>query len=301
MIYRKELYTRARASIATDLQEEMVMALTSTQRKLNKLTVAKQQETVELVSKVAKPNQLVINKVERKKKQSKEIDLKALLKDMDSLYGSYAEKNVSKIPVYNLNVEKTRSSMFGWWKPICTLFNMLDYPAKKAITFDNTESNILNILKDFTVEQRTRKSLVEEWDKHSTKKTVATKLKKTLKTGRRGVSNPSQRMLERRERRKFALREFEDKGEKHFLVVRRQLFEDEGDAEDITEDCKTKVQVKKPRKKKITNRAQRKEILKEAFATPVIGPCTYAQVSSNIVLSEPINKEKIFFKIIVGF
>ena len=279
----------------------MKEALSSTQKRLVRLNHEKIRQTSQLVSTVTKPNQVPQsgNKMEVTKKESgcTFVDLKALMREMDSLYNIYSCKTkINKVPVYDnlLPVEKTRNSMFGWWKPICTLLQMLDFPVRKAITFEHTEESILEILKDFTVDQKSRKNVMEDWEKFNKKTPVAvSKMKKDPKS-RRG-SNATQRMLERKERRKFALKEFESKGEKHFLVVRKQVKEVE-EAEDIFADWKNnlaKNKVKKPRTRKISHRAERKEIIKSA--SNAVKPCTYAQaVQKNLKRTEQPAVEEVF-------
>ena len=91
------------------------------------------------------------------------------MRELDSLYSIYNSKIINKVPVYEnlMSMEKGRNSLFGWWKPVCTLMKMIDYPIKLPLMYEDTEQDILDILKDFTIEQRSRKNVVAEWERKS--------------------------------------------------------------------------------------------------------------------------------------
>ena len=280
----------------------MNRTLGATQHRLSKLNQEKIQETSQLVSRNSRPQQIIAAgyNLEGKKEISTLVDLKALMRDLDGLYNMYSIKggNRSKVPVYNNLVGSSKkmcqTSHFDLWKPICSLLSMIDFPARRAITYKEKEEEMLDILKDFTVDHRSRKSLISEWEKTFQKKEMSVKIKKEVK-GRRG-SNSTQRMLERKERRKFALKEFESKGKKHFLVVRKQV-ENFENAEDIFSDWKAnlaKTKIKKQRTKKQTNRALRKDLIKSSISMES-KPKTYSEaVQKNLKRTEQPAAEEIF-------
>ena len=301
-LFRADLIAGARACILEEWKREMNRTLGATQHRLSKLNQEKIQETSQLVSKNSRPQQIIAAgyNLEDKKEISTLVDLKALMRDLDGLYNMYSIKkgNRSKVPVYNnlvgLSKKMCQTSHFDLWKPICSLLSMIDFPARRAITYKEKEEEMLDILKDFTVDHRSRKSLISEWENTFQKKEMSVKIKKEVK-GRRG-SNSTQRMLERRERRKFALKEFESKGKKHFLVVRKQV-ENFENAEDIFSDWKAnlaKTKIKKQRAKKQTNRALRKDLIKSSISKD-FRPKTYSEaVQKNLKRTEQPAAEEIF-------
>merc|ERR1712172_114277 len=92
-------------------------------------------------------------------------------------------------------------------------------------------------------------------------------------------------MKERKEIRKykrFLLKEIVKKGETHYYVMKKEVEPQELEPEDIFADWSHNLRViKRPRKltprtRKISHRAQRKEMLKQQNQTQ--GPLTYSQM-----------------------
>merc|ERR1711931_217028 len=130
-------------------------------------------------------------------------------------------------------------------------------------------NNFLALLQDFVSDQKSQKSIMQEWKKLEEKKKVL-KEKKDAKTSRRGRDS-IQKMKERREIRKykqFLLREIVKKGETHYYVMRKEVEEPQNiEVEDIFADWNKNLsesrrpKVHKPRVRKISHRAERKEML----------------------------------------
>ena len=111
--------------------------------------------------------------------------------------------------------------------------------------------------------------------------------KKTTKTTKRG-RNTAQRMKERKEvrlRKQFLMKEIERQGEKHYYVMKKEVAAPESNlaqVEDIFADWNRnfarikRARAAKPRVRKLSHRAERKEMLKEA--REVQGPLTYSQM-----------------------
>merc|ERR1712222_279273 len=143
---------------------------------------------------------------------------------------------------------------------------------------------------DFIQDQAPYKSLLEEWfNTQSSQKRIMPKTssKREVKTPRRG-SNSIMRMKERKEQRQmkqYQLKEFENKGEKHYLVVKKKTKNTMDEVEDIFADWNKNFSIikrprsSKPRQRKLSHRQERRELLKsvEEEATP-IGPMTYAEM-----------------------
>merc|ERR1711994_105280 len=120
----------------------------------------------------------------------------------------------------------------------------------------------------------------------SKKKVANTKKEPKSKMTRRGRDSV-QKMKERREIRKykqFLLKEIVKKGETHYYLMKKEIAEPQNvEIEDLFEDWKHNLTpIKRPRKltpraRKISHRAERKEMLKEekSASERVQGPLTY--------------------------
>ena len=110
-----------------------------TQKRLNKLNTDKMSDIANLGFKNKYNNEPFNHKPAKLDKldKSNTVDLRALFKDMENLYSIYSDKVTSKIPIYNIGgLEKARNNSFPWFKPMCTMCNlMIEYPKKKAIKF----------------------------------------------------------------------------------------------------------------------------------------------------------------------
>jgi len=293
---RNDCVNAAKEVALADWKNEMNEIFKATQRRLTHLNQDKLNETNTILPTIPTANQPTL-KGEDKLKYSKLVDLKTLMKDLDIMYNVYNNRMITKVPVYRnlLDIEKSRNSEFSWWKPICTLIKMMDYPLQLSSPAPYTnEKELVNILQDFSMEQRSRKNAMYEWKK-AVKRETATKLKMKKSLNSRANSS-AKKMVERRERRKFVLREYESGGEKHFLVVRKKVDNNE-DAVDIFSDWKENLCKKKTdsrRKRKISHRAQRKNMIKSVLAQPAV-PTTYAEaVLKNLKQTEQPAVEEVF-------
>merc|ERR1711936_387221 len=190
-----------------------------------------------------------------------------LMKDLDALYAKYnLINNLNKIPIYNVQNDALNKmnnhSPFPWYKQLGLPVqrSMFDCPTPMRQN-EGSNKNILSLLHDFVSDQKSQKSIMEEWKKYeeSRKKKVPT-VKKEAKTTRRGRDSV-QKMKE---------------------VEEPQVME----VEDIFADWNKNLrEIKRPRKitpriRKISHRAERKEMLKEAKneAEKAQGPLTYSQM-----------------------
>merc|ERR1711878_147261 len=126
---------------------------------------------------------------------------------------------------------------------------------------------------------------MQEWKKLEDGKKKSAGAKKETRRGRDSV----QKMKERREMKKykqFLLREIVRKGETHYYVMKKEVSEpvNIGEVEDIFADWnKNFAELKKqkairPRVRKISHRAERKEMIKEELKRDFHGPLTYSQM-----------------------
>ena len=269
--------------------------------KLSKLSKTTLENTTKTMDEVCKKNKYTepsnnnnnnneMAKTIKNSEGHERIDLSAFLADLDRLYSTYKETVLS--PTANLTVgslsaglEKGRNSQFSWWKPVCTMLGMIDFTQRQALTFDKP-NQILDILKDFTIDQKSRKSIVAEFERQQG---GGIKKKTEMKKPTRRANSSAKRMADRKaaeqQRKQFALREIESgQGETHYYVIRTQQSkstartESEMAVEDIFADWRVNLSKRRlnrrPRTRKISHREQRKEVIR-AVADAM--PKTYAQ------------------------
>merc|ERR1719376_715777 len=295
---------KAKEEILNDWKKEVARTVKETHNKLNDLGTTKVKDVVTVSEGILKKAGAKTEKKAAAEQKSKAVvkdaylDLKKLMRELDTLYQNYnfSKMNFDRVPIYTAAKKNDREIVrpmnkpFPWWKPMCTLAEMADMPRKSALGFLQKETAVAEILQDFIQDQAPYKSLLEEWfNTQSTQKRIMPKTssKREVKTPRRG-SNSIMRMKERKEQRQmkqYQLKEFENKGEKHYLVVKKKTKNAMDEVEDIFADWNKNISTIKrprsikPRQRKLSHRQERRELLKrvEEEATP-IGPMTYAEM-----------------------
>jgi len=167
------------------------------------------------------------------------------MRDLDVLYQKYqVMNNTNKIPIYNVqkNLFNIPDAPFPWWKPTGTLAQLSSCPSLPQFSspsISERSNNILSLLhlQDFVSDQKSQRSILQEWKKMEEGKKKSAGGKKETRRGRDSV----QKMKERREIRKykqFLLREIERKGETHYYLMKKEVSEpaNTGEVEDIFAD-----------------------------------------------------------------
>jgi len=294
---------KAKEEILNDWKKEVAKTVKDTHNKLNDLGTTKVKDVVIVSESIlkkagAKPEKKALAKNSKAVVKDAYLDLKKLMRELDTLYQNYnfSKMNFDKVPIYtaanknNKEIARPMNKPFPWWKPMCTLADMADMPRKSAVEFLQKETAVAEILQDFIQDQAPYKSLLEEWfnSQNSQKRIVPkTSSKREVKTPRRG-SNSIMRMKERKEQRQmkqYQLKEFENNGEKRYLVIKKKTKNTMDEVEDIFADWNKNFSIikrprsSKPRQRKLSHRQERKELLKsvEEEANP-IGPLTYAEM-----------------------
>jgi len=291
---------KAKGQIMAEWKDDINKAIDATHTKLNDLGNEKLKETTQATMFMTPEGEKTEAECENDCKAVDTcLNLKTLMAELDVLYQRYNDSSVglTKVPIYNVQnvgneIPKTRNMTFPWWKPMCTLAEMVDFPKHLAVTGSANEKDYTSLLKDFIADQKSRKSIIQDWNKmeENKKKAKASLVKKEMKTARRG-RNSVQKMKDRREIKKcrqFLLKEIEKEGEKHYYVVKKEV-EDSSNmtaVEDIFADWNSNfARIKrprtiKPRTRKISHRAERKEMAKEAKKVEEVmqGPLTYSQM-----------------------
>lgn len=277
---------KARCQILTEWKDDITSAINSTHNKLHNLGNKKVQDTKVAVETFLPPEKC--GAPEENDCKTVSLDFDTLMRDLDILYSKYSYiNNLNKVPIYNVQKDIMDHTPFPWWKPMNSFAQLVNFPMKTKPE-PALNNNFLALLQDFVSDQKSQKSIMQEWKKLEEKKKVL-KEKKDAKTTRRGRDS-IQKMKERREIRKykqFLLKEIVKKGETHYYVMKKEIEEPTTiEVEDIFDDWKKNLSVikrprsQKPRVRKISHRAERKEMLKEAKleADRVQGPKTYSQM-----------------------
>jgi len=284
----------AKCQILTDWRDETNKAMKETHFKLNDLNTETLKETFKMVGKFIPENE-----VEKNMNQvNTSLDLQSLMAELDILYRQFNNSvSYSKIPIYNVKnglneIPKVRNMTFPWWKPVCTLAQMVDYPRHLELESEESRKDITSLLHDFVADQKSRKALLQEWQQMEDIKMKSKQhnIKKEMKSGRRG-RNSIQKMKDRKEIKKcreFILKEIEKQGQKHYYVIKKEKQSPSAklNIEDIFADWKNnfakikRPRVLKPRTRKISHRAERKQIIKDAKTAEeqAQGPLTYSQI-----------------------
>jgi len=307
---------KAKEEILNDWKKEVARTVKDTHNKLNDLGTTKVKDVVIVSESIlkkagAKTEKKALAKNSKAVVKDAYLDLKKLMRELDTLYQNYnfSKMNFDKVPIYtaakndNKEIARPMNKPFPWWKPMCTLADMADRPEKSALECLQKETAVAELLQDFIQDQVPYKSLLEEWfnAQNSQKRTMQLKAlaKREVKTPRRG-SNSIMRMKERKEQRQmkqYQLKEFENNGEKHYLVVKKKTKNTMDEVEDIFADWNKNLSIikrprsSKPRQRKLSHRQERKELLKsvEEEVSP-IGPKTYAEMLRR-GLKKPVEQE----------
>ena len=132
------------------------------------------------------------------------LDFETLMRDLDTLYSKYSRMDrVNKVPIYNVqkDVMNMSHSPFPWWKPLSTYSEVVNFP-QPVLPSENGQGNqkLLSLLHDFVADQKSQKTIMEDWKKmeDSKKKVANTKKETKSKMTRRGRDSV-QKMKERRE------------------------------------------------------------------------------------------------------
>jgi len=279
---------QARAQILSEWKVDINKAINATHQKLNELGNGKVKQTTQVVNGIA-----TLEEEEEKEKDctTLSLDFETLMRDLDVLYQKYnVMNNANKIPIYNVQKDlfKIPDAPFPWWKPMGTYAQLLRTPSLPQLSsapMPERSNNFLSLLQDFVSDQRSQKSIMQDWKKMEDGKKKSAGGKKETRRGRDSV----QKMKERRELRKykqFLLREIVRKGETHYYLMKKEVSEPVavGEVEDIFADWnKNFAELKKqksirPRVRKISHRAERKEMIKEEMRRDFQGPLTYSQM-----------------------
>jgi len=286
---------KARCQILTDWQDDITDVISATHQKLNKLGSDKIRDTKDTVKDMV-PEAPPTTPTSSQPCTTVSLDFDTLMRDLDTLYQKYSYINnnldLAKVPIYSCGKDmiKTMSNTpLPWWKPITSYAAMFDQPRTVESGRGEARPQLLSLLQDFVCDQRSHQSIMQEWRSLETAKRSVPSAKREArekKPGARRGRDSAQKMKERKEIRKykrFLLKEIVKKGETHYYVMKKEMEEPQVlEPEDIFADWSHNLRgIKRPRKltprtRKISHRAQRKEMLRQQAQTQ--GPLTYSQM-----------------------
>merc|ERR1711892_828594 len=228
-------------------------------------------------------------------------EMKQMMKDLESVYSQYNDMSFAfnKVPIYSINSDsntnhETMKGIYNFstfWNPMCSLNRFLENPKQTQQPLQIFDTSVSQVMKDFVNIQKPIDTIMKEW-KLKNKKSIEYKrkesLKKEVRKGKMGKGNLKHKSVPKKITKKFVMREFLDKGEKHYILVKKSIPEQnsEKESEEIFADCKSmffnmeSARNIRPRKRKISHRQERKEMLKEAEkeVAKVYGPQTYSEI-----------------------
>jgi len=271
----------AKQDIAKNWKIDFQKGFGTTHKKLEKLAAEKAREVENVVKTDYKEPQ--INKY---KKQVVNIDLRT--NNQESAYGNLKElirQLDTMVNAVQSDVSPTMHSIPIYSKEargqVLPAYNNQWLDLKRSLLYDNNRQSFLDILEDFKI-------------KYSPEAPKA--IKKVTKSRVEGtnVVMAQKRMLERKMNKKAAsestkhvLKQFKKNGKEHFLVVKKKT-ESLPDMEDIFADWKPNlvdaheqrkqaaINARKQRTRKLSNRAMRKELVKEIEEAENKKPMSYS-------------------------
>merc|ERR1712112_406089 len=301
----------AKSAIINECFSEVLTVVGKTHTNLNDVG---QKKTVEAEQKlqpyIAKEVAMEEN-LKEKKETANFYEMKKMMKDLEDLYGLYNNLTYpfSKVPIYNVNADfsakeitKGRNNFFSWFRPMATLNQLLENQRFTSMPTQEADTNFSEIIRDFINTQKPINMIMKEWNNHN-KKSVEFKRKEPMKKDLRRAKLAKKSLKNRKEAgpKKFVMREFTENGEKHFILVKKPVSsktsekaseEIFNDWKNIFSDIKSSAYLK-PRKRKISHRQERKELIKEAIHSEeqVFGPLTYSDMLKKNLKIKPDQEE----------
>jgi len=273
----------AKQEIAKNWKIDFQKGFGTTHKKLEKLAAEKAREVENVVKTDYKEPQInkykkqVVNiNLRSNNQESAYGNLKELIRQLDTMVNavqSDVSPTMHSIPIYS---KEARGQ-------VLPAYNNQWLDLKRSLLYDNNRQSFLDILEDFKI-------------KYSPEAPKA--IKKVTKSRVEGtnVVMAQKRMLERKMNKKAAsettkhvLKQFKKNGKEHFLVVKKKT-ESFPDMEDIFADWKPNlvdaheqrkqaaINARKQRTRKLSNRAMRKELVKEIEEAENKKPMSYSDV-----------------------
>jgi len=271
----------AKQDIAKNWKIDFQKGFGTTHKKLEKLAADKAREVENVVKTDYKEPQInkykkqVVNiNLRSNNQESVYGNLKELIKQLDTMVNavqSDVSPTMHSIPIYS---KEARGQ-------VLPAYNNQWLNLKRSLLYDNNQQSFLDILEDFKI-------------KYSSERAVK-KVTKSRVEGTNAVM-AQKRMLERKMNKKAAtestkhvLKQFKKDGKEHFLVIKKKT-EILPQMEDIFADWKPNlvnaheqrrqaaINARKNRTRKLSNRALRKELVKEIEEAEKKKPMSYSDI-----------------------
>merc|ERR1711915_571988 len=153
-----------------------------------------------------------------KKDAANFFEMKRMMKELETLYSQYNEANFAynKVPIYSINsnftsqdILKGRNTFFPWWKPMCTLNQLIDLPKLNPVQlYNNSEVADANSIQNFVKLQKPIVDIMREWHEQNKKCNEMKKKEIMKKKDLRKAKTLKKSLKNRREScpKKFVLR-----------------------------------------------------------------------------------------------
>jgi len=242
--------------------------------------------------------------------------LKQLIRELNKMCEKVANSNYmmndpNMVPIYNMNNDNQRQNVVAntYETPLNQYLKyLMTLPAPtQAPNFQNVidpaviaknQANILDTLEDFRLQQNTQNKLMKMKMKdirRDNNRVSAQRKMLQRKVNRKGVKVAKQ---ERKPDVKYSFRmkHYNKDGKDHYLIVKKSEPTEKVEVEDIFADWRAcaldtiddRKRQRTPRVRKLSHRAQRKEMLRED-AIPQEGPLRYADILKKGLKFRPNN------------
>jgi len=269
----------AKQAIAKDWKIDFQKGFGTTHKKLEKLAAEKAKEVEGVVKTDAREPHInkykkqVVNINLRSNQESAYGNLKELIQQLDKMINtvqSDISPTVHSIPIYS---KEARGQ-------VLPAYNNQWLDLQRSLLQDGNRQSFLDVLEDFKIKYNQDKVI---------KKSTKSRVEGT------NVAMAQKRMLERKMTKKavteskHVLKQFKKNGKEHFLIVKKKA-ENSPDMEDIFSDWKPNLVdvheqrrqaalvARKNRTRKLSNRALRKELVKEIEEEEKNKPMSYSDI-----------------------
>jgi len=269
----------AKQAIAKDWKIDFQKGFGTTHKKLEKLAAEKAKEVEGVVKTDAREPHInkykkqVVNINLRSNQESAYGNLKELIQQLDKMINtvqSDISPTVHSIPIYS---KEARGQ-------VLPAYNNQWLDLQRSLLQDGNRQSFLDVLEDFKIKYNQDKII---------KKSTKSRVEGT------NVAQAQKRMLERKLNKKavteskHVLKQFKKNGKEHFLIVKKKI-ENSPDMEDIFADWKPNLVdvheqrrqaalvARKNRTRKLSNRALRKELVKEIEEEEKNKPMSYSDI-----------------------
>jgi len=242
--------------------------------------------------------------------------LKQLIRELNKMCDKVASSNYmmneNVVPIYNMHNDNQRPNIVAntYETPLNQYLKHLmtlpppNSPPNFQTSYDpdviaKNQANILDALEDFRLQQGTQNKFLKmkmKENRRDSSKLSAQRKMLQRKVNRKGVSIRARHEKKPEIKYSFRMKHYNKNGKEHYLIVKKAESTEKVEVEDIFEDWRANTlddindrkRQRTPRVRKLSHKAQRKEMLRED-STPAEGPLLYAEVLKKNLKFRPNN------------